>query len=180
MYTGLESYRRVIGSVKITVISFTAFMVSQAAIASITHDLGSDFLAIQLTLSHERFLTIASGWQSAGLMPVYCRHFYLDYLHPVFYSVFLSSFMALAFARRGVSSKYNVILFLPFLAALLDMVENSFHIYMLLDFTRITAGMVMMSGICTWVKWTVSFLCFLIALVICCVARKKLDGRNAG
>lgn len=175
MYAKLESYRKITGRRNVTAISFIVFVVSQAAIVYMTHGLGTDFLGIQITFSHEKFLRMASRWQISGLLPVYYRHFYLDYLHPVFYGVFLSSFMALVVNRRKISSKYNMLLLMPYLASLLDMAENSFHLFMLSDFSRITGGTVLASGICTNLKWAVAALSFIIAATLFLQGRKKLD-----
>jgi len=142
------------------------YLVSQVAILFITRDLGTDFLGIQVTLSAERFADIAGSWQSSGLLDAYYRHFYLDYVHPFIYSFFLSCLMALAFNKRNTAGKYNAFLILPFMAGALDIAENTFHLYMLSDFNRITEWMVMLSGTCTNLKWFISSGCLLAAVIM--------------
>jgi hypothetical protein len=173
MSSFLESFRRAIGNTKIMVGSLIIYCVSQVIIMVIVSSLGSDMLGIQVTLSNDKFLAIARGWESSGLTGVYYRHFYLDYIHPIIYGIFLSSFMAKAFDRRNIPGKLNILLLLPFLAAAFDLIENSMHLYLLADLSRVTRGAVMFSGICTNLKWTIAFMCLFGSAALFFSPRKK-------
>lgn len=173
MSSFLATFRRAIGNTKITVGSLIIYCVSQVIIMMIVSSLGSDMLGIQVTLSNDRFLSIARGWESSGLTGTYYRHFYLDFIHPVIYGIFLSSFMAKAFDRRDIPAKLNILLLLPFVASVFDLIENSMHLYLLADLSRVTRGAVMFSGICTNLKWTIAFMCLFGSAALFFIPRKK-------
>ncbi len=134
------------------------YIISQISIMIITSGLGSDFLSLQITLSRDTFLGIAQNWQSQGLIDMYYRHFYFDYIHPLLYGIFISSFMAKAFNKRNISESLDLLLLLPFVASALDMVENSIHLYLLADLSRVTYGIVLFSGVCTNLKWVIALM----------------------
>ncbi|HOW83098.1 MAG TPA: hypothetical protein PK573_11100 [Spirochaetota bacterium] len=159
MISLLSSYRHAIARPIITAGSLIVYLISQIIILTIVAKLGHDMLGIQTTLSQEKFLAIARSWESSGLMDTYYLHFYLDFIHPVIYGLFLSSFMALAFNRRSLSGTWNFMLLLPYLAAACDLIENGMHVYLLSDLSRVTREAVLFSGICTNLKWTIAFIC---------------------
>jgi len=159
MISLLASYRHAIARPLITAGSLIVYLISQIIILTIVAKLGHDMLGIQTTLSDEKFLAIARTWESSGLTDTYYLHFYLDFFHPLIYSVFLSSFMALAFNRRNISGAWNFMLLLPYLAAAFDLIENGMHVYLLSDLNRVTRGAVLFSGICTNLKWTIALIC---------------------
>jgi hypothetical protein len=149
----LAQYRTTISGHHITLFSLILYIIFQVSIMAMTLDLGADLLGLQITLSSERFLEIARSWREQGLMTSYYRHFYLDFIHPVVYGVFLSSFMAQSFAKRKISRRYDMLLLVPYLAALCDLAENCLHLYLLADLERVTPLFVAVSGTVTSIKW---------------------------
>lgn len=163
----LQTYRNFISKNSILLGSLLLFLISQVTILSITADLGKDFLGLQTTFSNKVFLHIAQSWKTSGLIESYYQHFYLDFIiHPVLYGIFLSSLLAWTFDRKRILTSSYILLLLPFLASFWDVMENSLHLYMLADFSRISAVMVFFSGFCTWTKWIIALVCLVGSLIL--------------
>jgi hypothetical protein len=129
------------------------YFASQIKIASIVHPLGIDMLRIQTTLSSDTFKEIASGWIASGQIGLYYKHFYFDNFHPIWYSIFLSLFIARAFKINNINPKFNFIILTPFIAGICDFFENMMHLYFLADLQRATPALVALSGLATNTKW---------------------------
>ena len=130
------------------------YLVSQVTIIRILDPLGTDtVLRLQTTFSPETFAAIKAAWIEAGLIDSYWRHFLFDFPHPVWYGLFLSSILAggLNFAR--MPHKYDALLLVPFVAGTCDFVENSLHVWFLLDPAMVANPWVAISGAFTNVKW---------------------------
>lgn len=163
----LQAYRHIISKNNILLGSLLLFFISQVTILSVTADLGRDFLGLQTTLSSKVFLHIAQSWKTTGLINSYYQHFYLDFIiHPILYGVFISSLLAWTFDRKRISASADILLLLPFLASVLDITENSLHLYLLADFSRISAAIVYFSGFCSWTKWIIAFVCLFGSLIL--------------
>jgi len=140
------------------IISGIIYFISQFIIGSIVHPLGMDnFLALQTTLSSDKFKEIASGWIASGQIGLYYKHFTFDNLHPIFYSIFLSLLIARTFKINSVSPKFNFFILTPFIAGICDLFENTMHLYFLGDLERATPALVALSGTVTDTKWCLAF-----------------------
>ena len=96
----LEIYRNKVGNTRMVLLSGLVYIVSQAIIASIIHELNPLlFLKAQITFSKEVYLSILQGWARDGLMLKYFYHFYLDFFHPIFSEPFSPTFFSLVPAR---------------------------------------------------------------------------------
>lgn len=167
MAHGLQTYRQYISKREILLGSLCMFVLSQITILYITSQLGSSFPRLQLTFSAEKFLSIVQAWKSSGLLVTYYRHFYLDYIiHPVLYGIFLSSFMAWTLNRRNYPPELSFLVILPFAATFLDIIENNIHLFLLTHTDDISAGILMFSGACSWLKWIIAFTCVLVPVVL--------------
>ena len=143
------------------------YFTSQIIIGSILHQLGTlNALALQTTMCSEKFKAIAAGWIASGEIAAYYRHFYFDYFHPVWYSIFLSLFIARAFHINHVNSKFNWVVLTPFVAAICDFFENSMHLYFLADLNRATPLLVAISGLATNTKWVLAALDVMVIAVL--------------
>jgi hypothetical protein len=131
-----------------------AYLVSQATIASILHDLDpAVVLRLQTTLSVEVFTSILDHWRAAGLLPTYWRHYWLDFTHPFLYSTLLTAMLAKAFDANGLDARFDRLLLVPFAAGALDVVENLCHVAMLLDARLVVVPLVVASGLAANLKW---------------------------
>jgi hypothetical protein len=150
----LACVHRRLGDTRLILALGAAYLVSQATIASILHDLDPVVvLRLQTTLSVEVFTSILDRWRAAGLLPTYWRHYWLDFPHPFLYGTLLAAALARAFDANGLDARFDRLLLVPFVAGALDLVENLCHVAMLLDTRLVTAPMVVASGLAANLKW---------------------------
>lgn len=140
------------------------FLVFQSVIAYIINPLGSEkVLQLQTTFSVTTFQQIISEWRAYGLLPHYFQHYYLDlFLHPLAYSLFLATALAMVMNRSEVSTQYNFVLFLPFLAGTGDIFENVMHLLLLTHTELINAFMVGLSACFANGKWLLCGVCLVL------------------
>lgn len=155
----LHTLRVRLGRSRLLVVFGVLFLLSQAMIASILRDLGLlQFVRAQTTFSKATFLALARSWESAQLLPQYQRHFYFDFLHPVWYSCLLAGLIAKGLDRRGASERWSWLLLIPFLAGLMDLVENCFHVRFIADLAAVTQPMITLSALAANLKWALASL----------------------
>ena len=178
-----SSYRRRFGTTKAVLILGSVYLASQITIAFIIHDMGPlDFLKAQTTFSRAAYVEQVKQWQARGLMDDYRRHFYLDFLHPLWYGLFLSAFMAAGFNRNRLSSKANWLLSLPFIAGAMDLVENCFHVRFISDVDTISSWMIVVSASAANTKWLLAGTSIVIGVIFVSIRpreRKEKQGEAA-
>ena len=104
----LDRYFQVVSHSKFLMISAAVYFLSQITIAQILGPLGEvTVLELQTTYSPARFLAIINHWQATDLMKHYYAHFTFDHVHPIWYSIFLSSLLAFSMKRDGMDAKYH-------------------------------------------------------------------------
>ena len=154
------------------------YIVSQSVIGWILSDISTDVLILQTTFSVEQFSRIVHGWNSSQLN-AYGIHFYFDFPHPVFYSIFLSSLLSYLMSRVGeelFSFDYYLIL-IPFVAGLFDTFENLIHLYLLENLNSFNPTALYISSLCSWIKWVlVGFSLLYIGYLATKLLRNKLSG----
>lgn len=130
------------------------FAASQGAILLMLEKAGvaQTLLQLQLTADAQTFITTAaelSDKQMDGLI----HHFYLDFLHPLWYGAFTLTFTAWLFNRANLSHGWNFILWGAPLMAVLDLVENAIHLPVLLGqlpANNLTIGAANMAATTKW------------------------------
>ncbi|MDD5224641.1 MAG: hypothetical protein PHE84_11700 [bacterium] len=160
-----------LASRKIALVFGILYLINQGIIYSILSRLGHDAIRLQLTFSSQVFSDILAKWGDAGLN-IYLSHFYFDYPHVILYSVCLASGIAYL-THRADRAPSPFILFaftLPFIAGILDALENTFHLIMIFHRACLTPTLVAISGTCTNLKWLSAFASVLIMSFF--VARK--------
>jgi len=161
----LHALRVCLGRNRLLVVFGVLTLASQAIILTILRDLDLvKFARAQTTFSKATFLTLAHQWESAQLLPQYQLHFYFDFLHPIWYSCLLAGFIAKGLDRRGISDRWSWLLLMPFLAGLMDLVENCFHVRFIADLGAITQPMITMSALASNLKWGLFGLSLALAL----------------
>ncbi|MDY6825132.1 MAG: hypothetical protein SWH68_15265 [Thermodesulfobacteriota bacterium] len=150
----LSSLRKKIGTRRMAVVSGSLFVCSQVTIYFIIRDLPPEkLLALQTTFSRETFLSIIGAWKLGGVLPAFKAHFYVDFFHPVWYSVFLASLMAICLNINGIHRKYDILLLIPFAAGFLDLVENTVHVVILSNIAGATRGKILAGALAATAKW---------------------------
>ncbi len=163
----LERARAFLGRRPVILAFGAIYLLSQITIITILDPLGTDeVLRLQTTFSPETFASIKAGWIDAGLLDSYWRHFLFDFVHPVWYGLFLAALLAggLDFARA--SARYDFILLAPFVAGACDFVENCLHVWFLVDPGMVANPWVAISGAFTNLKWLLFLPCFVAAAAL--------------
>ncbi len=154
------------------------FVVSQLAIYLIIRDISPEkLLLLQTSFSRKFFLETIAAWKLAGLLPLFKLHFIPDYLHPVWYSVLLASLMGLALNANRLSPRFDSLLLIPFVAGLLDLLENTMQLIMLADIGKITDGQVVAAALFANLKWLLAGISILLILGLA-VAGKIRGGHD--
>ncbi|MDY6904329.1 MAG: hypothetical protein SWH61_06560 [Thermodesulfobacteriota bacterium] len=173
----LPSLREKIGTRRVAVVSGILFVCSQVTIYLIVRDLSPEkVLILQTTFSQEKFLSIIGAWKLGGLLPLFKAHFYVDYFHPVWYSVFLASLMAIGFNVNNISEKYNRLLMIPFIAGFLDLVENTMELIILSNIARASRAKIVAGALAANIKWLLVGIGILIVAWL--IVRWGLQGRK--
>ena len=155
------------------------YVASQANIALMTLPLKPDVLAFQLTFSATSFWSIVDAWGPSGVA-LYQAHMPFDMLHP------------LTYGALGVLIVNRTPLFVPFspaicrfsclvlpVAGAFDLVENSCHLYLLAQGHTAGAWVILLSGSCATIKWTlVGLFSIMLLLSISWQLLKTLAGRD--
>ena len=161
----------------LTVLGFVAFAVLERA-----RPAGSPGpVVLQLAFSKEAFQQVVAQWGPAGVRLYQDSTLGLDYLFPIAYAVCLSSFIALLTARSEESpSVLHATWFaLPFIAALLDWLENTLHLILLANTNNLSASLILLASIAATVKWgLVAFSILVILYLVLRSMRANLAKRS--
>ena len=121
----------------------------------------NSMIELQLAFDKNEALIIIDTWGDSGK-----KHFldsiWIDFLFPAGYSTFLSSLIARSLIRIK-SLRFKSLIFIPFAAALLDIIENTIEIFFVMDPSLISENLFILHSIIASVKWilAVSTLIFL-------------------
>lgn len=113
---------------------------------------GYDILALQFSFSQSQFFSIVSG-MSAEALHGFGMHYRYDFLYPIAYGLWMSTTLAWLMRKSDANPLLNAIIYLPMLAALFDLAENSFIVPYALDFSQTTDTAVFWQSICASMKY---------------------------
>lgn len=130
-------------------------------------------LDLQFAFSGARFDQTVTRWSEAGMLEIQRRNLWIDLLFPLAYFFLLSGLLgALTLpSDTGPGRGLTLLLALPFLAGLLDWLENGLQIVVLGQGSARSAVLILLSSTAAAVKWvllTVSGVAILSALVRRC------------
>ena len=163
----LNGYRDRVSSLGFIFFFAGIYIISQVIIANILHPLDSRlFLKAQTTFSRELYLQLLQGWESAGLIGRYRLHFYFDFVHPVWYSVFLSALIAKGMNLNSISARFNILLLIPFIAGLMDLIENCFHVFFISDHSTISEQNIFISALASNTKWALALVTLVMIFIL--------------
>lgn len=98
------------------------YVLSQVSIGIVLgHKVGAELIQMQLAFTKPRFDSIVGGWTDENLQQ-FQHHFYLDFIHPVWYGLML----AWALVKTLPAAKKSLV-WMPIVAALCDICENTLH-----------------------------------------------------
>lgn len=161
-YRRLADLRLALGC---TVVAFFLYFRLAAGLATIPAG-APGILALQLAFSRERFLAVLAAWgpDAAGF---YVTGMWLDYLYPAAYALALAGWIArLGRDRTGAPGAWGRFLFrLPLAAGLLDWLENSLHLVVLMLPAVPGAGaLVWAASLAAALKWSLAGISLLAVL----------------
>ena len=154
----LNRWYGMLSSGKSVVVFCVAFLVSQAVIVSMLLQLGhSDPLILQLTFSRSMFMDILQKWGQPGI-GIYKKHFFVDYPHAFIYASFLASIIGYLMAEqdREPAPVHLALFFLPYVAGLCDLAENTLHLYLISNPAAVSGALVKISAAMAWTKWSIA------------------------
>lgn len=161
----------------LAVTSAIVYLVSQVVIAAQLEHLGA-LRVFELQVTGFRaadYLQAFSAWQKQGVMPFYRSHLIFDDIHWIWYSVMLTSLMALAMNAADSPPKRNPLLLLPLVAGLCDALENGLQKVFLSDptFATVVDPLPLLSTIASIVKWSLVALSLLTIPATWLAARRR-------
>jgi len=125
-------------------------------------------VALELAFSADAFRNIIAQWGAAGVQAYRVSTLYIDSWFPIAYSLLLASLIALLAARSGrTPSRLQLTCFvLPFIAALLDWIENTLHLILLRDPRHISTPVVFIASVAAAIKWGLIALSVLVIIFL--------------
>jgi hypothetical protein len=163
------------------IITGIIYFVSQGIILYILSPLGHDVLRFQLTFDRESMEAILNAWGDPGIER-FKNHFYIDFLHPLWYGSFI--FFTMLFFKTKLagyqhSDAVPKYVFLPFVAAFLDLAENFMEIGIINSRENLNNTLVMMTGLASLFKWLFALISILIvAALIVQLALQTMKARR--
>lgn len=122
-------------------------------------------IALQFAFTESTFVSIINQWGIAGVTH-FLNTIWIDYIFPVVYAIFFSSFIAwLTIKLDKSSTKFHIIVFaLPFIAGFLDWCENTLHIILLSNVNNISGIIIFTASVFALIKWLIVIFSVLIIL----------------
>jgi hypothetical protein len=119
-----------------------------------------EFIRQQTTLSPEEFDFFVNKWGPQN-MQIFLSHYYLDFIHPILYSVFLGS----CIYQLGLKRKYSWLVIIPFLAGLCDEIENLIQLSIHLGWLSVNSFWFYIAAGSSRLKWLFVLISFVIILI---------------
>lgn len=163
LYRFLASPRR---ALTFTLLAGALFWLLSRGLASLPPGTPSIF-DLQLAFRAEKFQAVLAAWGERNVA-AYVSGMWLDFLYPLAYALALSGWIAVLTRRADTPpSRFTLALFAaPLLAALLDYVENSLHLLMLVGLNTAPPALVFLASLAAAVKWGLAGLAILAILFL--------------
>lgn len=125
-----------------------------------------DFLNLQLCFSRKYYLNVFALWQVHGIFDNYVRHLGFDFIHPFWYTAFLTGALSRSLDRLKAEAGFSWLLLAPLAAGLFDVLENFLQIYFLQDPARhISQNLAEISSLFSTLKWFLVFFTVYLILI---------------
>lgn len=133
-----------------------------------------DIIRLELTFSRNNFLNVLN---ELGIN-LYKKVLIADTFFPAIYSLFISSLIGFLNKENKINFIGLIFFYFPFIAAFFDYIENYFHFKFLNNLNDISDFNVLLSGICSSIKFFLLFLSFLYLSVL--LINKKALTKSQG
>jgi hypothetical protein len=159
IYKLLAFLYKKLNNIRALIYSFIAFSVIIILMSVISYismpGKGINTFLLEFAGSQNAFVSIAHQL-GPKTIKAYKSILLVDCLFPFAYAVFLGSVIALLSKRKDDGEIRETALFffaLPFLGGILDLIENSIHLYLLGDLSRVTETIVKFATLDSILKW---------------------------
>jgi hypothetical protein len=152
-----------------------AFLLFFAATESQAPEGTPGMLDLQLAFSGARFDEIVTRWNETGMLEMERRNLWIDLLFPFAYSFLLSGLLGALALPLGVQPGRGLTLLLtfPFLAGMLDWLENGLQIFLLGQGSARSAFLILLSSTAAAMKWVLLAVCAL--AIVCHLVRRAFQ-----
>jgi len=132
-------------------------------------------IQLELAFSEDRFSDIVEQWSQASTLQIQQRNLWIDLLFPFAYVLLLSGLVAwlTRSSHEKPSAGLIALLSLPFIAGLLDWIENVFLLFRLRDVSSFAEPLVFLASAVSLAKWILILVTVL--AIIYCILRRVLD-----
>lgn len=113
---------------------------------------GSDIISLQFAFSKAKVIKLIEKWGTIGTKFVLYSMF-IDFMYPLAYSALISSVIANVMERQNVKPRDYKAVFAPFIAALLDYIENIMEIIIINSLEDVSESFVFLASIISTLKW---------------------------
>lgn len=140
-------------------------------------EVGRYMLHFQMAFTVPQIEKVLEIWGQSGI-DSYLKYIWLDYIFPLGYASFFSGSMALLFPKSMNKVVQNVI-WLPIIAAVCDIFENTMHIIILSqELSLVAPGLIFGAAFIALVKWVLSgMVIFIVGWLLFNRVTLKLRGR---
>ena len=156
----LEYFFSKLANLWIVVVSGMAVFLLMSILSKIDREAtgggANGILGLQFAFTPEAAGTIIRLWGAEGASRIRDT-LWIDYIYPPFYAAFLAStvaYFSTIWKMFTQFARYTLIL-LPFLAAILDYVENTLQLIILAQFPKVSGILILAASIAATVKWLI-------------------------
>lgn len=129
-------------------------------------------IQLELAFSEDRFSDIVEQWSQASTLQIQQRNLWIDLLFPFAYVLLLSGLVAwlTRSSHEKPSAELIALLSLPFIAGLLDWIENVFLLFLLRDVSSFAEPLVFLASAVSLAK-SILILVTVLAIIYCILRR---------
>ena len=156
---------------KHTLIACILATISQATIIVLLGESNLNVLNMQPAPTYEAYIAELAAWTSDNF-DAFWSHMIPDVLHPFFYSAAIMFTLTWALEKSQFSDKWDVLPLVPWLAGLLDEIENVAHIVGISSFPDTAYWTFIVGNPAAVIKWVIAWGCLLMIPIILVVGKR--------
>lgn len=150
----MPQLREVLGRPIVIIISACLYLISQIAIGYLLAPGNTSpvLLDFQFSYSAENFVALFNSLSSEQINSLRV-HFYIDFIHPLWYGTLFFSIVAWLLKLNGLQQELNSLLYPVFFMAACDTIENMFHYSWFYQISTPSDPWVAVAGFAATLKW---------------------------
>jgi len=115
---------------------------------------GIGVIALQLAFDKEVGVKIINSWTQSGIEN-FNKLIFTDYIYALAYSIFFSSILSALILKKSMQNipQYKFIVYLPFIAGLLDWTENTIELFFINNPIEFSSTLFFIHSIVSSLKW---------------------------